>query len=178
MSHLRPCPGCERHVRADVTLCPFCDAALAADTGSPVLPAARLGRAAHMAFGAAAVAASLSVVACAKNPAGDDSSNIAQPYGAPPDRTTVVRPVQPDAAPPEGTNIAQPYGAPPDPRPLDSGPLAMTVVDAGHEAGKVDAGKAKPPPTVTATATVAPRDWGNHNKPYGAPPADGMGEIV
>ena len=162
--HLRPCSGCDRHVRADVTLCPFCDAALTAEAAVAPPQAARLGRAAQMAFGAAAVAASLSVVSCTKNPGGDDSSNIAQPYGAPP-----------------GTNIAQPYGAPPDPTPArvdaavapevdaSTGLAVAATVDAGHEAGKRDAGTPKPPPT---------RDWANQAKPYGAPPADGMGLFV
>jgi hypothetical protein len=167
MSHLRPCPGCDRHVRADVTLCPFCDAALAVDAGSPVLPAARLGRAAQMAFGAAAVAASLSVAGCTKNPAGDDSGNIVQPYGAPPDRTPT--PMLDAATANANANEVDASAA-----------LAVAVVDAGHEAGTPDAGKTRPPPTATATTTttVSPRDWGNHAKPYGAPPADGLGEVV
>ena len=64
MSHLVPCPLCERHVRATEAACPFCGAT--ADFAKiPVvgMPKARLGRAAMFAFGAT-VAATLSTAAC------------------------------------------------------------------------------------------------------------------
>jgi endogenous inhibitor of DNA gyrase (YacG/DUF329 family) len=32
MSALVPCPGCNRHVKADETTCPFCQAAVARGT--------------------------------------------------------------------------------------------------------------------------------------------------
>ena len=166
--HLRPCSGCERHVRADVTVCPFCDAALTSEADAPVVPAVRLGRAAQMAFGAAAVAASLSMAGCTKNPVGgDDSSNIAMPYGAPPDRTPML-----DAATANSPEVDASTG------------LAVAVVDASaadaaHEAGKPDAGKAKPPPSATAAVTAtATHNWANQAKPYGAPPAEGMDLFV
>lgn len=79
MAHLESCPGCARHVRADEPTCPFCDAPLDfADAAGPVMPRRRLGRAALMAFGGAALASALS--AC-----GDDADppGPAPAYGAP-----------------------------------------------------------------------------------------------
>jgi hypothetical protein len=53
-AHLRPCPGCSRHVRVSERACPFCSATL--DTSfqaspAPVGPSKRLSRAALFAFG-------------------------------------------------------------------------------------------------------------------------------
>lgn len=150
MSHLRPCSGCSRHVRANVTVCPFCDAALVIEEPRQVVANERLGRAARMALGSAAALA-ISVTACDSNkpPANE---NIAMPYGAPP------TPVLAEASAPEMP---------------DAAPVAVAAVDAAPpasaDAGKPDAGKPKPPPTPTATLRS------NMNKPYGAPPADGYG---
>lgn len=96
MSHLRICEGCDRHVRAASSECPFCDRALEPAPLGPVWPRRRLGRAALMAFGGAAVAGV--VAGC-----GDDSDPV-PPYGAPPE----------DAGPGDAGNPAPPYGAPPD----------------------------------------------------------------
>jgi hypothetical protein len=55
MSHLAPCPACNRHVDVVETACPFCAAALAESFRghrSPAPPPRRLGRAALMAAGA------------------------------------------------------------------------------------------------------------------------------
>ena len=118
--------------------------------------------------GATVVYASLSIAGCTKNPVGgDDSSNIAMPYGAPPDRTPML-----DAATANSPEVDASTG------------LAVAVVDASaadaaHEAGKPDAGKAKPPPSATAAVTAtATHNWANHAKPYGAPPAEGMDLFV
>lgn len=133
MAHLRPCPVCACHVRANETTCPFCDAKLAVDEAVPSAAPERLGRAARMAFSAAAI----TVAACDSSP---KKENIAMPYGAPPDRVMpdtgapIPEPVTAtaDASPPKtqpdaGTaavpstsppNIVKPYGAPPRPDPL------------------------------------------------------------
>ena len=64
MTHLVPCPACQRHVRAAETACPFCEVALdTSNTVAPELPTQRLGRAALFAFGAT-LAASLTATAC------------------------------------------------------------------------------------------------------------------
>src|SRR5690242_13884330 len=64
MNHLTPCPSCNRHVRTSESACPFCSAALSlADVPAPVLPRARLGRAATFAFGATLIGAA-SLVGC------------------------------------------------------------------------------------------------------------------
>ncbi|MEC7524992.1 MAG: hypothetical protein VYE22_34240 [Myxococcota bacterium] len=102
MSHLLPCDGCDRHVRADEPTCPFCGDSLR-HRGAPQLPGARLGRAATFAFGAALAAATASGCgeshdrtdggeppADAAEPPADagierDSGTVAPPYGTPPD---------------------------------------------------------------------------------------------
>jgi hypothetical protein len=53
-AHLRPCPGCSRHVRVSEGACPFCSASLDASfqaSPAPVGPSRRLARAAFFAFG-------------------------------------------------------------------------------------------------------------------------------
>ena len=53
MTHLSPCPACQRHVRVSEPSCPFCGVTLELGaTPAPVLPKTRLGRAATFAFGA------------------------------------------------------------------------------------------------------------------------------
>jgi hypothetical protein len=67
MSHLVPCPECNRHVRVTETACPFC--ALPLDLGAspePQLPRTRLSRAATFAFGATLVSAS-ALAACSSD---------------------------------------------------------------------------------------------------------------
>ena len=152
MAHLRPCTACARHVRANVTACPFCDAQLALEEAAPALAPDRLGRAARMAFGGAAVVAI--VVGCAKEA---KQENIAMPYGAPPN------PSLPDTAPPEVPIVATADATAPM---VDA--AAMPVADAAAKP-IADAGKkATPKPTA-----VPPPPPPNVAKPYGAPPADG-----
>ena len=151
MAHLRPCTGCARHVRANVTACPFCDASLTIDEAAPGLPREGLGRAARMAFGGAAVVA-MTVAGC------DKKENIAMPYGAPPNPTPVLP--EADAAPAKAS--ADPVAVAPD--------AAPPVADAASPA---DAGK-KPPPRASAQVPVLPAtSHPNVAKPYGAPPAAG-----
>ncbi len=71
MSPLVLCSGCARHVKAEETACPFCQAALAPSPDSRLCQgpcsghaAPRLGRAALMAVGA-----TLLCVACERSPA-------------------------------------------------------------------------------------------------------------
>lgn len=78
MTQLIPCPTCHRHIRQTEVACPFCDAALSlGDVPPPLLPRARLGRAATFAFGASVVSAT-TFVGC-----GDDVT-VAPPYGGVP----------------------------------------------------------------------------------------------
>lgn len=165
MAHLRPCSGCARHVRADVTACPFCDAALAIDTRAPAVAGERLGRAARMAFGGAAAVA-LTVAACDS----PKKENIAMPYGAPPNPT----PAMPDAGAP--SDPAATTATTPTAADAASAPVAASA-SASPSASPSATASAKTPPKATATAkpvqTAVPPP--NHAKPYGAPPADGYG---
>jgi hypothetical protein len=64
MSHLVPCPSCNRHVRASEAECPFCGDVVDLGTSpAPALPTSRLGRAATFAFGATLIGAT-SMMAC------------------------------------------------------------------------------------------------------------------
>lgn len=76
MSHLHPCPGCDRHVSSQETTCPFCQAALIPTricaTGCSGPPAVRPLRVALMAAGAALLGA-----AC-------QTQSVTPPYGIPP----------------------------------------------------------------------------------------------
>jgi hypothetical protein len=67
--HLRPCPGCSRHVRVSEVACPFCGVSLDASFAAapaPIPPSVRLSRAALFAYGTGALvlgsAASATVV--------------------------------------------------------------------------------------------------------------------
>jgi hypothetical protein len=60
MSHLLPCPTCNRHVDTGETACPFCAAALPASFRAappPLVPPRRLARAALVAAGTALLGA-------------------------------------------------------------------------------------------------------------------------
>jgi hypothetical protein len=77
MSALVPCPGCNRHVKADETTCPFCQAAVAPGTcsGRCARPSpSRLAGAALVAAGAALLG-----VACESS-----SRSALPPYGISP----------------------------------------------------------------------------------------------
>lgn len=83
VSHLVPCPGCERHVRASEAVCPFCSATLSEEfrgQQASQIPSGRLGRAALAAFrttvSAGAVAASAAVGASALGCAADADSGV------------------------------------------------------------------------------------------------------
>ena len=85
MAHLRPCGACSRHVRADETRCPFCEAELDAAPPPLATPAGRLGRAALMAVGVTVgVTVAAATVTTVTGCGGKPDPNHAKPYGAPP----------------------------------------------------------------------------------------------
>src|SRR5687768_15946824 len=131
MTHLRPCPDCRRHVRADETICVFC--------GVGLPPAPPLARLAPGRFTRAAVFAGAAVIgaACGGSEKRDEPRRESEPFytqttggdqGAPDAGTVVVTPT-PDAGPQivedpqedwrrrrrnDGPHdIPMPYGAPP-----------------------------------------------------------------
>jgi hypothetical protein len=112
MPHLRPCPQCSRHVRADEARCPFCDREIGVEERAPAAPSARLGRAALMAFGTAVVAAT-AVASCGGAQSGSSTGGSTTQDGGP---------GEPPPPPPDDrgrggdndpSNWAKPYGAPP-----------------------------------------------------------------
>ncbi len=94
-AHLRPCPGCSRHVRVSEGACPFCAASLDASfraAPAPVPPSRRLSRAAHFAFGTGTlVLAPAAIVTVAL---GTDCSGSSA-YGAPACEDVNCAPVEP-----------------------------------------------------------------------------------
>ena len=98
MSHLVPCPACNRHVDVGESVCPFCATAFPAAFRAqqpPAPPRARLGRAALMAAGATLMGAA----ACSSSDAigGTDAAT---------DRPPITK----DAS--EDRNVVPFYGAP------------------------------------------------------------------
>jgi hypothetical protein len=88
-SHLVPCPGCSRHVRAREDACPFCRAALPDEVRSSAPPrriAARLSRAGLIAAGA--TAAAIAASGCGDTMATTDYGAPGLPYDD--DASTVI----------------------------------------------------------------------------------------
>ncbi len=92
MSHLAPCPACNRHVDVDESACPFCAAMLAPSfraTRPLGPPSRRLGRAALMTagaalMGAAACSASDAIAIETKDATPSyDGSRVVAAYGGP-----------------------------------------------------------------------------------------------
>ena len=147
-AHLRPCPGCSRHIRVSEGACPFCSAALDARSQAspaPVGPSKRLSRAALFAFGTGA--AVLSPVAAI-----DCGELATQPlYGGafPEDAGQNIDAGQTMAAPPYGispppddagqTMAAPPYGQVPPPDDSGEGPPDSGEGDADSGDGSVNA---------------------------------------
>jgi hypothetical protein len=100
MSHLVPCPDCNRHVESAETTCPFCQAALAP---RPACTGCRSGPPAARVASAALVAAGVALLGAACQ-----SQSAVVPYGVPP---------QFDA----GTESDADAGEPTDGPPPDSG---------------------------------------------------------
>lgn len=145
---LHPCPSCGRHVRRSESSCPFCASALSFE-GVPErgVPAARLGRAATFAFGAAVATTASALTGC---------SAMAL-YGAPP-ADTGVDAASADAAVPDDSHVGgfdAAYGGPP----IDA---------AGVDGGTVDGGLAGAygGPPIDASNS----DSGGPMNLYGAPP--------
>lgn len=152
MSHLAPCPACNRHVDVAERACPFCAAALSPSFRAqpPLIPVrGRLGRAALMAAGATLMGAA----ACSSN----DSIGSAD---AATDRPTLSQ----DAS--EDRSVVAIYGA----------PLAGT---GGTNATGGTNGSAGAPGAGGAGGTTT-RDAGEDRSIvaiYGAAvPADGLGK--
>ena len=101
--HLRPCPGCSRHVRVSEGACPFCGVSLDPSFAAapvPVAPSKRLSRAALFAFGTGTLV--LGPAAFVTAALGTDcSSSLASSYGASPCTSDCELP------------MADAYGAPP-----------------------------------------------------------------
>ena len=154
-SHLRPCPGCSRHVRVSDATCPFCGVALGASFGAapvPVSPSVRLSRAALVAFGTGTLslaAACGGALAGSSEPPGDAGKDTG---------TTSAR----DSGSEEqdsGIIIAPPYGAPPY--------GAFPVPDSGE--GVVDSESTEPIDSG-AEPTDATFDSTGIAPPYGGVP--------
>ncbi|MFO0686185.1 MAG: hypothetical protein U0234_29250 [Sandaracinus sp.] len=125
---LAPCPSCARHVRRTETSCPFCAASITLPPAPTRRMPERLGRAALVTFGAAALATSAS--AC---------GNAVPAYGAPaPDTGTA----QADAATPAADAAIENDAG--EPMTLYGGPI---FDDAGDfDAGTSNADYGAPPP--------------------------------
>jgi hypothetical protein len=93
MSHLAPCPACNRHVAVVETTCPFCAATLRESFRGqprPTPPPRRLSRAAMMAAGATLIGAcsandAISSIkdAATDRPVATDGTMVVPIYGAP-----------------------------------------------------------------------------------------------
>jgi hypothetical protein len=79
MSALVPCPGCNRHVKADETTCPFCQAAVVAPA-----PGACSGRCARPSPSRLAGVALVAAGAALLGAACDSSQSAFPPYGISP----------------------------------------------------------------------------------------------
>ena len=79
MSALVPCSGCNRHVKSDETICPFCQAAM-----TPVSPGACSGRCARPSATRLASAALVAAGAALLGAACESSQSAIVPYGVPP----------------------------------------------------------------------------------------------
>lgn len=99
MATLVPCPGCARHVRANESACPFCDAAIGDATPRALVPATndRLFARAALTF---AAAAATTLTACGKEPT---DKPVPAPTNTPPDNMPAPAygppPMMIDAAP-------------------------------------------------------------------------------
>ena len=152
MSHLTPCPECNRHVRIVERVCPFCACTLAlAATPEPRLPRTRLGRSATFAFGASLLSAA-GVTACKDNtlpaPIVTETPAPVPIYGAPP-----VPPLPPDA---------DADAAPPDPNSGSGG--------GNHVGGNHGGGGAGGVASIASASAGAPAVVRHPAPIYGAPP--------
>lgn len=177
MSDLLPCPSCRRHVRKHEPACPFCAAELAlADLPAPVLPRARLGRAATFAFGATLAGAAL--VACGgdseEGKKGGGGENAGGNAGASAGGNTTAGNAMggnTTAGNTMGGNIAQPYGVPP----IGGAGFGNFGGSGGQSAGaggQTSAGNGGQGGTGIAPPYGIPPSEGGGTPVYGAAPAD------
>jgi hypothetical protein len=160
--------------------CPFCAAELALDERPPPVPAGRVGRAALMAFGTALATASLAGCNKGEEPAigAEESAPTARPdtdtRSAPAEQENRGRQgsaVRDDAAP-----IKSPFlvgSEPPPTTPSNNDGLGARPQETARPVIVPTVSTVKPPPTSTWNQ----KRW-NQAKPYGAPPADGMLDVV
>lgn len=151
MRTLRPCTSCARHVLVEERVCPFCDALLALDRAPHAQPMRRLARAAQAAFAASVIAGCHEEV---RKP--DDAVKITVDSSIAADSSAAADAA--DAKPGMGN--------------VDVDEQQAAFVDATTEAA--------PPDAATHVVDAAPtKKWVKPpphgvNKPYGAPPADGL----
>jgi hypothetical protein len=125
-SHLVPCPGCSRHVRAREDACPFCRTALPDAVRASAPPrrvVARLSRAGLIA--ASAAAAAIAATACGGEETGPSEPMVQTDYG--------IAIGDYDAAP-DGADAAD--AAPTD----DASDSSFPMVDAVYGGPPLDAG--------------------------------------
>lgn len=175
--HLAPCTRCDRHVRADASRCPFCDAPYLAPAPAPFVPTPRVGRAALLAFRTLAIGAAGATAGCGASTGLDDGTADAAPGledagatdagVAPTDAGTPL----PDAGFDAGTIPIPLYGAAPLDAGTDAGVLAMyggpTPFDAGTDGGGAMALYGGPTPIPVERD--AGDDGGAIVNAYGAP---------
>jgi hypothetical protein len=163
--HLVACPGCDRHVRVSEIDCPFCAAPLPpflrARPAPPPLRAG-FGRAAMMAVGISAAAASLT--ACGDDDADDPAGTVADIYGGPPmpePPPAVIAPSPPVPPPPPA--VLTPAPEIPAPPPSETEPADPPEERTGRRRRTLTPQRAPEPPPI---------DPGNVVQAYGAPPPD------
>ena len=111
MNHLLPCPECSRHVRVSEAECPFCKAPLElSGAPEPLLPRARLSRAATFAFSATLASAS-ALAACGADYS-DEGKGGAGSGGAATAGSAGAATAGAATAGASGTGFAAVYGAP------------------------------------------------------------------
>jgi hypothetical protein len=138
MSHLAPCPACNRHIEVVETTCPFCAAALAESfrgQPGPAPPPRRLSRSAMMAAGATLMGA------CSANDAIGSKTDAAQ------DRPVATQDSHFTPVPAYGISLPPGTGGT-----LGSG----GSVGAGGTGTATDAGKDGPAPDAAPARDAAP----------------------
>jgi hypothetical protein len=123
MNHFVPCPGCNRHVRAASSTCPFCGDSLPEAPALGPSPPRGISRSAILAFGAAVIAAGAAGTACGGSTAPNASGGSNTGNG---NNATVAGDGAGGQAPVDvphedqrrrrhwdGTGNAPPYGSPP-----------------------------------------------------------------
>jgi hypothetical protein len=87
-AHLRPCPGCSRHIRVSGGTCPFCIVSLDPSfsaSAAPIAPSRRLSRAALFAFGTGSLVLTPAVaIDCGSTSEAAYGGSAVPPYGIEP----------------------------------------------------------------------------------------------